>query len=247
MTKIARSVGRGGVNLYNDVITIKKLLNKQRLPGVTGELKYDGDAGKETITRIEIFQKNIVKMPKPDGRIDPGGMTMAKLTAEEKTTKKTNNTNKEFNLLVATIYGEANNSSEIAWKTIAHVINNRVGKKEWKKHTTVTDIITKTGFDAYTHNTSNFKRAFDYLKGTDGKTNALIDKMVNALEPVYLRQEKDITFGAILYYSPKAQAALYKTKPNLYKETPAWNFSLLDKVTIPGLLATDDFNFYKYK
>ena len=80
MTKIVRSVGRGGVNLYSDVITIQKLLNQQRLPGVTGQLKYDGDAGKETITRIEIFQKNIVKMPKPDGRIDPGGKTMAKLT-----------------------------------------------------------------------------------------------------------------------------------------------------------------------
>ena len=80
MTKIVRSVGRGGVNLYNDVITIQKLFNKQRLPGVTGQLKYDGDAGSETITRIEIFQKNIVKMPKPDGRIDPGGKTMAKLT-----------------------------------------------------------------------------------------------------------------------------------------------------------------------
>lgn len=79
MSKIVRSVGRGGVNLYNDVIIIQKLLNKQRLPGVTGQLKYDGDAGKETITRIEIFQKHIVKMAKPDGRIDPGGKTMARL------------------------------------------------------------------------------------------------------------------------------------------------------------------------
>ena len=81
MSKIVRSVGRGGVNLYNDVIIIQKLLNKQRIPGVTGQLKYDGDAGKETITRIEIFQKHIVKMAKPDGRIDPGGKTMAKLVA----------------------------------------------------------------------------------------------------------------------------------------------------------------------
>lgn len=87
MIKIVRSVGRGGANLYNDVITIKKLLNKQRLPGVTGQLKYDGDAGKETIARIEIFQKNILKMAKPGGRIDPGGKTMASLVGITETAR----------------------------------------------------------------------------------------------------------------------------------------------------------------
>ena len=80
MTKILRSVGRGGMNHYADVSTIQKLLNKQRIPGVTGQLKLDGNAGSNTITRIELFQKNVMKMEKPDGRIDPGGKTMAKLT-----------------------------------------------------------------------------------------------------------------------------------------------------------------------
>ena len=45
------------MNHYADVATIQKLLNKQRIPGVTGELKLDGDAGSNTITRIELFQK----------------------------------------------------------------------------------------------------------------------------------------------------------------------------------------------
>ena len=80
MTKISRSVGRGGINHYADVATIQKLLNKQRIPGVTGQLKLDGDAGSKTITRIELFQKNVMQMEKPDGRVDPGGKTMEKLT-----------------------------------------------------------------------------------------------------------------------------------------------------------------------
>lgn len=80
MTKILRSVGRGGVNLYADVIAIKKLLNKQRMAGATSLLKLDGTVGSETIARIELFQKNELKMAKPDGRVDPGGKTLSKLT-----------------------------------------------------------------------------------------------------------------------------------------------------------------------
>lgn len=87
MTKILRSVGRGGVNLYSDVITIKKLLNKQRMDGATSQLKLDGSVGSETIVRIELFQKTELRMAKPDGRVDPGGKTMAKLTESSREVK----------------------------------------------------------------------------------------------------------------------------------------------------------------
>ena len=119
MSKIVRSVGRGGVNLYNDVITIKKLLNKQRLPSVTGELKYDGDAGNETIARIEIFQKNIVNMPKPDGRIDPGGKTMAYLTG---TTAQSRGSEKAT-ITIALLRAADDSNTESYYKDIVEIMN----------------------------------------------------------------------------------------------------------------------------
>ena len=49
----------------------------------------------------------------------------------------------------ATIYGEAANSSPASWRAIAHVIMNRVGRREWWKHKTPAAIVAYTGFDAF--------------------------------------------------------------------------------------------------
>ena len=80
----------------------------------------------------------------------------------------------EFKLLVATIYGEAANSSEIAWKAITCVIMNRVGKREWSEYSSPIEIITKTGFDAYSHKTPLFTNALAYLNGKDSTANKKI-------------------------------------------------------------------------
>lgn len=59
--------------------------------------------------------------------------------------------------------------------------------------------------------------------------------------------EADNTDKAVLYYSPKAQASLHKTKPSMYREKPRWDFNKLQEVKIKGLLASDDIKFYIYK
>ncbi len=68
-------------NLLSDVTVVQTLLNKQSLNGVTRPLKLDGKAGTITISRIELFQRKVVSMGKPDGRVDPDGKTMTKLLA----------------------------------------------------------------------------------------------------------------------------------------------------------------------
>lgn len=155
----------------------------------------------------------------------------------------------EFKILVATVYGEAANSSETAWQAIAFVIKNRVGKREWTQYKTIGDIIKKTGFDAYTQRNVPYISAEKYLnENQDVKgNNTKIEKLISVLTPIYLNQGTDITGGAVLYYSPKAQAALHKINPRTWKEKPNWNFSMLTEVKIPGLIASDDFKFYKYK
>lgn len=83
LARISQSVGRGGFNIRNDALLVQKLLNKQTIPGAVGALREDGIVGIKTITRIELFQKHIVKMIRADGRIDPNGKSF-KLLCEVK-------------------------------------------------------------------------------------------------------------------------------------------------------------------
>ncbi len=160
--------------------------------------------------------------------------------------KKKGNAEETFNIFVATIFGEAGLSSETAWKAIGHVILNRVGYGQWRKYTTVEDIIKKTRFDAYQKR--DYIIAYNYLTSkSPKKPNTRLNRMVEVLTPVFDKKEADFTSRAIMYYSPEAQKSLHKSYPKLYKEVPPWTKSnTLEQVTIPGLSATDDFKFYKY-
>lgn len=78
MVSINASVGEKGRNLYNDVKIVQKLLNEHSLPPLRA-LKVDGIAGEATIAAIRHFQSVRVGMKNPDGRVDPGGLTLRKL------------------------------------------------------------------------------------------------------------------------------------------------------------------------
>lgn len=169
-------------------------------------------------------------------------------TYESYASNKGINNYDEYKLFVSTIYGEAANSSKIAWESIGFVIKNRISYREWKKYNTVESVIKNTGFDAYTHKTSLYKEADSILSGIKDKNQVTLNKMFDVLLPVYMGTKEDITVGAVMYYSPKAQNILHKKDPLKYKQTPPWNFNLLKEVTSNiGLEPTDDFKFYKYK
>lgn len=74
----------------------------------------------------------------------------------------------EFNLFVATVWGEAASQSEVAWQAVGSVIINRVGNQLWARYhfnKSVTSIIQHTGFDAAAGTKKNreFKKALRYL------------------------------------------------------------------------------------
>jgi len=79
MDKLSASVGRDGSNTKQDVILVQQLLNQSRIAGITTPLKEDGLIGNITIARIEAFQKAIVSLASPDGRVDPDGKTFKML------------------------------------------------------------------------------------------------------------------------------------------------------------------------
>lgn len=75
MVTIKKSVGRGGSNQKSDAEAVQKLLNLA-LPSIG--LVEDGKVGKASIAAIDYFQASHMRI-KPDGRIDPSGVTLKSL------------------------------------------------------------------------------------------------------------------------------------------------------------------------
>ncbi len=81
MSTITRPVMGTVPNLNRDeVLLVQRLLNAHR-PLPLRQITENGLEGPETKSAIEGFQRRVVKMPHPDGRVDPGGATFRALTA----------------------------------------------------------------------------------------------------------------------------------------------------------------------
>ncbi|QUJ78105.1 peptidoglycan-binding protein [Sulfitobacter albidus] len=75
---ILRSVGARGANSKTDVAAIQQQLNDLMNPPRT-YLKVDGVSGNKTETAIRDFQRSVLGFRRGDGRVDPGGKTLAGL------------------------------------------------------------------------------------------------------------------------------------------------------------------------
>jgi peptidoglycan hydrolase-like protein with peptidoglycan-binding domain len=81
MKTIVASVGRGGLNRTEDVFLVQELLNRH-IQAPQRPLVVDGVMSSRTIAAIEAFQRRVVNIHRPDGRIDPGDCTMAALARQ---------------------------------------------------------------------------------------------------------------------------------------------------------------------
>ncbi len=80
---IIYSVGLGGQNKPSDTFIIQRLLNECKVNFTgRGTLVPDGRPGTKTYNAIKKFQKTVVKMTYPDGRIDPAGNSFKTLLRE---------------------------------------------------------------------------------------------------------------------------------------------------------------------
>jgi len=77
---ISGSVGAGGKNAQGDGVIIQVLLNLNR-PAPLPQIAVDGAVGAGTNEAIKEFQKRVLGMAAPDGRVDPGGGTLRALQA----------------------------------------------------------------------------------------------------------------------------------------------------------------------
>ncbi len=79
---ITHSVGLHGLNQFTDVKMVQALLNENLdLLDATEPLEVDGHIGKGTNDRIGEFQSQVMKIAKPDKKVDPGGHTLEELRA----------------------------------------------------------------------------------------------------------------------------------------------------------------------
>lgn len=101
MERIKHSVGQGGWNFPHDVAIVQALLNRHR-PSTRPLLAVDKVAGGLTVEAIKEFQKRVVKLPHPDGRIDPTGIT-AEFLYTSPAWLSVQGTVKYLNTLVATV------------------------------------------------------------------------------------------------------------------------------------------------
>ena len=78
---ILASVGRGGLNRSEDVRLVQELLNRHiRAP--QPPLVVHGVVDSRTVAVIEAFQRHVVHMQRPDGRVEPGSQTFAALASQ---------------------------------------------------------------------------------------------------------------------------------------------------------------------
>ena len=77
---IEQSVGNGGFNGHNDTLIIQCALNVARARMGLAPIAIDGFNGPETTGAILAFQRGNPGLAN-DGRIDPGGRTLAALTS----------------------------------------------------------------------------------------------------------------------------------------------------------------------
>ena len=81
MASISGSVGKGGSNAEADVILVQQRLNVHVAALGLPSLVVDGDPGDNTIEAIRRYQKMVLGVGSPDGRVDAGGATWKALEA----------------------------------------------------------------------------------------------------------------------------------------------------------------------
>ncbi|MBO9715123.1 hypothetical protein [Sphingomonas sp.] len=81
MAGIGASVGSGGVNARADVLVVEGLLNRYLAARHEPPLTADGIVDVDTILTIQAYQRGVLGIASPDGKIDPGGKTWKALDA----------------------------------------------------------------------------------------------------------------------------------------------------------------------
>ncbi len=142
---------------------------------------------------------------------------------------------KDEKFFIAVIAGESIGEGELAWQSIANVIMNRVGSREWSSLKTAREVMEQKGrFQCLSNGGSTeYCKAVEYMENRDG-SDALYEQLISVIMPIYHGEVNDITGGAQLYYSPKSM--------NPPGSVPTWA-AYYKRISVPGI-DPNEFVFY---
>jgi len=84
MYRLTGSVGQGGRNAHDDVLLVQKQLNKNaHITSSIGSVPETGILDETTQRAIIAFQRNVVRLSSPDGRVDPHGRSWRMLLGDQ--------------------------------------------------------------------------------------------------------------------------------------------------------------------
>ena len=136
----------------------------------------------------------------------------------------------------ATVTAAGEYVSKTARQAIAHVIMNRICSREWAYRWNAAAVCAYSGFDGY--ESEDYMACMKYLEERDG-SNIEYEQIIQDVMPIYCGEAEDFTMGAQLFYTPSAM------EPG--KQSPGWNFDLLEEVIIPGIDPYYEGRFFRYK
>lgn len=198
MIVLAKSVGRNGVNSSVDVEKVQTLLNANLhlLPSIK-KLAVDKHAGASTIRAIEEYQKNVMKMPTPDGLIDPGGRTLQSLQQTARKPRPANVTA----FIVKTL--EDSKSIKIRYRIpVSIVIAQAALESGWGLH-----VKGNAYFGIKSHKTSGQTTSFRTTEFVNGKSVSITD----SFRSYATFKDAAEDYGKFLSSNARYQAAFHHT------------------------------------
>lgn len=206
MVVLTGSVGNKGENKVGEIKKIQNLLNKNRhlIPTIK-KLSEDGKIGEMTINAIIKYQKNILKMLKPDGRIDPNGKTLRNLN---------NNARKQRPANVEAFVNKILNSAKIVNKKyrvpVSVIIAQAALESGWGNH-----VKGNSYFGIKAHNTHGSITSFQTTEFVNGKKISISDPF-RAYKDF---NEAALDYGKFLTMNPRYNIALtHKNNPEKFAD-----------------------------
>lgn len=209
MIIISKSVGEKGINSPFDVEKIQKLLNENLylIPKIK-KLVADKKVGKLTIGAIRAYQKDVLKMINPDGRVDPNGRTLKSLQKTAKDAKPARPAN--VTAFINKTLADAK-SIKIKYKIpVSVLISQAALESGWGSH-----VKDNAYFGIKAHNTSGATTSFKTTEFVNGKKVSIND----SFRAYKNFKESAEDYGKFLTTNPRYKSAFIHSKnPDKFAE-----------------------------
>jgi flagellum-specific peptidoglycan hydrolase FlgJ len=206
MVILIGSVGQNGKNKMGEVKKVQLLLNGNLylIPNIK-KLSEDDKLGNLTVQAIKEYQKNVLKMITPDGRVDPNGKTLRSLNSNTRKPRPAN--------VKAFIIKTLQSAKSVKLKygiPVSIIIAQAALESGWGGH-----VKDNAYFGIKAHNTSATTTSFKTTEFVNGKKVSISD----AFRAYKNFEEAAQDYGKFLTANARYKAAFtYKNNPEKFAD-----------------------------